>query len=107
MLLRLEDATVRFDGRPVLADVAVTAEFTSDGRVAGSAGCNRYFGTAVPDGDRLRVSGFGSTRMFCSQDGVMAQEDAFLSALGKVDAYSIAGSELHLTGSARLVFSAR
>ena len=96
------------DGRPVIAGVTITAEFTSDGRVAGSAGCNRYFGTAVPEGDRLRVSGFfGSTRMFCGQDGVMAQESAFLEALSKVDAYSIGGTELSLTGSSRLVFSAR
>ena len=95
------------DGRPVLAGVTITAEFTADDRVAGSAGCNRYFGTAAPKGDRLEVGGFGSTRMFCTQDGVMAEEQAFLSAFEKVTSYSISASELRLLGGARLVFAAR
>jgi heat shock protein HslJ len=98
------------DGRPVLAGVTITAEFTADGRVAGTAGCNRYFGTAAPKGEHLEVGAFGSTRMFCTQDGVMAEEQAFLAAFEKVESFSIAGGELRLAGSSgsvRLVFAAR
>lgn len=98
------------DGRPALSGVRVTANFESgEDRVAGSAGCNQYFGRAAVKGERLEVGDLGSTRMFCTADGVMAQESAYLSALGKASTYRVTGTQLRLgptTGVVTLVFDA-
>jgi len=98
------------DGHPALAGVRVTAVFASDDdRVAGSAGCNQYFGRAAVKGERIEVGGLGSTKMFCTTDGVMPQEAAYLSALGQATSYRIAGRQLQLgpaSGVVTLVFDA-
>jgi heat shock protein HslJ len=98
------------EGQPALAGVRVTAVFSSDDeRVAGSAGCNQYFGRAAVKGERIEVGGLGSTRMFCNADGVMPQEAAYLSALGQATAYRVAGRQLRLgpaSDVATLVFEA-
>jgi heat shock protein HslJ len=98
------------DGQPALAGVRVTAVFASDAdRVAGSAGCNQYFGQAAVKGERIEVGGLGSTKMFCTTDGVMPQEAAYLSALGRAAAYRVAGRQLQLgpaAGVVTLVFEA-
>jgi len=88
---------VSIDGRPALAGVRVTAIFEEEAnRVAGSAGCNQYFGSATVKGDRLEVGGLGSTRMFCAAEGVMPQETAYLDELGKATAYRLQGTQLQL-----------
>jgi heat shock protein HslJ len=98
------------DNHPALAGVRVTAVFSSDDdRVAGSAGCNQYFGRAAVQGERIEVGGLGSTKMFCTTDGVMPQETAYLSALGQATAYRVAGRQLQLgpaSGVVTLVFDA-
>jgi heat shock protein HslJ len=96
------------DGRDALADVRVTAVFGDDTRVSGSAGCNRYSGSAVAEAGKLSVGVLATTRMYCG-DVVMRQEDAYLSALGKAVSYRVAGSELHLgpgAGVVTLIFRA-
>jgi heat shock protein HslJ len=109
----LEGTTWRLtsiDGQPALAGVRVTAVFASDDdRVAGSAGCNQYFGRAAVQGERIEVGGLGSTKMFCTTDGVMPQEAAYLSALAQATAYRVAGRQLQLgptSGAVSLVFDA-
>jgi heat shock protein HslJ len=109
----LEGTTWRLtsiDGAPALAGVRVTAVFASnDDRVAGSAGCNQYFGRAAVQGERIEVGGLAATKMFCPTDGVMPQEAAYLSALGQAAAYRVAGRQLQLgpaAGVVTLVFEA-
>jgi heat shock protein HslJ len=80
----------------VLDETRVTAVFGNDGRVAGSAGCNRYFGNVRVTGTRLEVGPLGATRMYCTAGGVMEQEEAFLAALGASRTYRIAGGRLEL-----------
>jgi heat shock protein HslJ len=95
------------DGSPALRTVRVTAVFGSDDRVAGSAGCNRYFGRAAAADARIDVGLLATTMMHCGADGVMPQEQAFLAAMQKAKAYRIAGTELRLgptAASASLVF---
>jgi len=98
------------DNHPALGGVRVTAVFSSDDdRVAGSAGCNQYFGRAAVQGERIEVGGLASTKMFCTTDGVMPQEAAYLSALGQATAYRVAGRQLQLgpaSGVVTLVFDA-
>jgi heat shock protein HslJ len=98
------------NGRAALAGTRVTAVFTSDDRVAGSAGCNRYFGgAAAVAGAQLRVGLLGSTRMFCGAEGVMDQEQAYFEALQKATTYQVTSGELRLgpaAGVTSLVFRA-
>lgn len=98
---------VSIEGRPALAGVRVTAVFGADDRVSGVAGCNRYTGPATATGARLDLGALAMTRMHCGADGVMQQEDAYVTALEKVKAYRIAGTELQLRpakGAATVVF---
>jgi heat shock protein HslJ len=81
----------------------VTAEFSADGTVSGSAGCNRYSGSYTWTGDRLSFSALASTKMACADD-VMAQEGAFLTSMAEVASFAIEGSQLTLSdGSGALL----
>ncbi len=97
-------------GQPVLSGPQVTAEFSAAERVAGTAGCNRYFGSAKAEAGRLSVGPLGATLMACAPDGVMAQEGRYLAALEAAKSYSRSGDELRLGPSASevtLVFTSR
>jgi heat shock protein HslJ len=100
---------VSIDGREALAGVRVTAIFTDEGRVSGSAGCNLYTGSALVKGEQLSVGLLATTLMACNAEGVMLQEQNYLSALEKAATYRVAGSELRLgpsPGAVILVFKA-
>jgi hypothetical protein len=71
-------------GEALADDVRPTIAFDAGGRVTGSGGCNRYFGSYAIDGDAIAVGHLGATQMACAFE-VMAQEDRFLDALGRVD----------------------
>ena len=66
---------------------SITAQFTSDGKVGGSAGCNQYSGTYKTSGDNIQISSpLASTMMACAQE-LMDQESAYLKALGEVQSF--------------------
>lgn len=96
------------NGQPPLDDTTPTAEF-SESEIGGSAGCNHYFGSYQATGSDLTVTNVGMTEMFCMEpEGVMEQEQAFLSALTAVAAYRLAPDRLELldtAGTALLVFA--
>jgi heat shock protein HslJ len=63
----------------------LTMEFAADGRVAGSAGCNRYTGSFKQDGKTLGFGPAAATRRMCMEpEGIMEQEQQFLKALETV-----------------------
>jgi heat shock protein HslJ len=80
----------------VIAGTTVTAVFGEDGKVAGSAGCNHYFGSYTVDGAKMTVGALGSTEMYCTDPGVMEQESTYLGLLGSVASFAIEGEELTL-----------
>ena len=93
---------VALGAAPPSAEATLT--FGDDGRVFGTAGCNRFFGSydLAPDG-ALTLSQVGSTQMACAPPE-MGQEDRFLSALGRADRVVIDGDRLTLVaGSDRLL----
>ena len=99
----------KINGRSPLPQRTPTLSIADDGRVAGLAGANRYFGTCEtnPDGSAAFAS-LGSTRMFLDQPaGLMQQEQAFLAALGEVDEYRVTAEQLlfFADGKKRLVFT--
>jgi len=63
------------------ADRGVTLDLTEEGRAAGFAGCNRYFGDfRVEEGDRIVQGPKGATLMACPGVGLKI-EQAFLRNL--------------------------
>jgi heat shock protein HslJ len=98
------------NGQPVLSGTTITAEFSSEDRVAGTSGCNRYFGGAKAEAGRITLGPFGATRMACSPDAVMAQEGDYFATLEAAKSYTVKGDELQLGPTASevtLVFTSR
>lgn len=88
------------EGEAVLPDTTITAEFKEDGTLSGSNSCNRYNTTYSVDGEYLTINQpIMSTLMACP-DPVMAQEQAFMTALGAVAKFEIKGEELTLFSDA-------
>lgn len=97
-------------GKPVVEGTTLTAAFSSAAQVSGSAGCNRYFGSARVSAGSLSVGPLGSTMMACGRDGVMEQESLYLASLQAATSYTIHGGELRLGPTASqvtLVFTSR
>jgi heat shock protein HslJ len=98
-------------GDPAPAVPEVTLTF-ADGRISGSAGCNRYF-ASVEAGDTpgaIAVGPVGATRMACP-DPIEAVETRFLAALGRVEKFSFLAGRLAFiypneAGAASLRFEA-
>lgn len=87
---RVED----IDNRGVLDQARSTLEFR-DGRVSGSAACNRYSASMTMSGERLRAGNTITTRMACSP-AIMEQEQRFLASLAATRTYRLDGGALYL-----------
>ncbi|MES2523683.1 MAG: substrate-binding domain-containing protein [Gemmatimonadota bacterium] len=82
-------------GAPLVAGSTITLAFGSDGKVSGSASCNRYSGAFVITESGLLVQNAATTRRAC-EPAVNQQEGEFLAVLGSVMPY-------HIDESGRLV----
>jgi heat shock protein HslJ len=69
-----------------------------DASVSGSSGCNTYRGTYVAEGVALRLRLTGFTQRVCATP-IMAREQAYLQALGTVEAYGWEPGDLMLANS--------
>ncbi len=91
-------ALTELTGNPPVDGTGISAEFTTDGKVSGSAGCNRYNGTYTVSGSNITIaSPLASTMMMCEQ-AVMDQESAYLKALGEAKTFAVSGDQLTLKG---------
>ncbi|MFC3149077.1 META domain-containing protein [Piscinibacterium candidicorallinum] len=70
------------DGRGVIDRLQSRIQFTSEGRVSGSGGCNNFTGGVELKGNELKFGPLASTRKLCA-GAVQQQEDAFFAALAK------------------------
>jgi heat shock protein HslJ len=85
--------------KPVVLGTEVTAQFEGE-QMSGSAGCNSYSATVTKEGTELTVSEVTATKMACPEpDGLMAQEEIYLSTLGTVTGYQQVGVTLALVDS--------
>jgi len=90
------------DGRPALAGVEATIELHDDGRVAGTAGVNRFMGTWSITGTVLAFGPLATTLMAGPPDR-MEQEGAVLRILGGGPlVVALEGAALVLVGEGRL-----
>jgi len=81
----------------VLTGTDLTMEFAADGRVSGSAGCNRFTSGFTAGGTALRIGPAATTRRMCvSPERIMEQEQQFLKALETVATMRMEGDRLEL-----------
>jgi len=84
----------------LVRDTEITAIFTEDGIVTGSAGCNSYNGGYSIEDGAISFGPAATTRMACgSPEGIMEQESAYLAALEAATTYQINGDTLELAGA--------
>ncbi len=77
------------EGEAVNEPVKMSLSFDDNGRVSGSAGCNRFTGKYDQRRQgRLRFDGLATTRRACVPS-VQAQEQQFLRVLGEVHFFAI------------------
>ncbi len=99
------------NGQALLPATSVTAEFNNEeGTVSGSSGCNNYTAAFESDGSNITInmSPAAMTLMACAEP-IMAQESAYLEALGAATTYAISEDQLSLYdtgGNAVATFSA-
>jgi heat shock protein HslJ len=83
-----------------LAGTKITAMFSADGSLSGSAGCNQYNTTYSQTGSSLVIQPIVTTRKACaSPAGIMEQEAAYLDLLHGATAYQIKDKELRLSNA--------
>ena len=93
--LELAAESLRTTSRSVLDIVQSTLSIEAGGRISGSAGCNRYFGTASVKDGVISVGPLGTTRMACMPEQ-MEQERNFLDAIAKTRGFHVEGEKLVL-----------
>ena len=82
-------------GHDVTSD-RITIKFEADGTLAGSGGCNNYFGSYTVSGQQMTISKVGSTQKACEQ-AVMDKETLYLQQLSTVNAYNVNNFKLELS----------
>ena len=92
--------SIEQDGKTIelVPDSIATFQCTGDGKVAGAASVNRYFGsfTLVRAGQiKWPESGFGST-MMAGPQALMEQEQLYLGALAKTRSFELQHQQLVL-----------
>ena len=100
---------ISLEGTSPIEGSSITLSF-ADGRAAGSAGCNRYFGSYEVDGKTLTLGALGSTKMACHDpQGVMNQEQRYLELLGAAERFEVRDGELRISSAEgqELVFEAQ
>jgi len=94
---------IEMGGAKVESSKAFVEFVAAEKRFAGNAGCNRMFGKFEMNGDKIKISGIGTTKMFCSAKGVMKLESNFVKALEQTTRYKQKGETLNLFAGNRLI----
>lgn len=97
---------VEIRGKGVLAQPGRHAPYprliSAEGRVAGHGGCNRFFGGYKLEGESLRFSALGSTKMACPGE-IGKLEQALFNALGLVKRFKHSEDVLELFNDGELL----
>ena len=97
-LTELDGKTVTFNGEERAATITFNKE---EGKVNGNLGCNRFFGTFEINGNSLKFSQMGATKMMCINS--MDIEDGFNAALNATDSYEIKDGALILKNGKKVL----
>jgi heat shock protein HslJ len=82
-----------------LTGATVSIRFGSDDRVSGESGCNSYNAAYKASGSSLSIGPSIATTLVLCQGAADAIERAYIAFLPKVQAYSISGTTLSLSGA--------
>ena len=93
----------------IIEDTEITAIFNSaEGEVSGSGGCNTYFARYEVKGSKLAIFEMAFTEMACiSPEGIMEQEQEFLSLLANAQSFQADDTTLTIlcSGGRQLYFT--
>ena len=85
-----------------IAGTEITASFTDEDELSGSAGCNTYIATYTTDSGAIEITAPASTRKACAEpEGVMEQEAAYLQVLPTAVSYRLDAGSLQLLSADR------
>lgn len=76
------------NGEGVIENSRMTLQFSGDGRVYGSAGCNRYSGHYEITGEGININQMALTRMAC-EPALMAQESELMAVITDARAFGL------------------
>ena len=82
--------------RSAVADSEPTAEFSADGTISGSTGCNSFHGPYTLQGKKLEIGPLTATEEACPTTEASEQEAGYLSALESAVRIEQAGPQLTL-----------
>ena len=90
--------------KTLIVNTEITAEFNSaDSIIAGSAGCNNYFGGyAINNKELTIIPPVVSTRMACPEL-ILDQERDYLSLLETIETFKIENDKLTISGAGNKV----
>ncbi len=72
-------------------------QFGTSGQLGGNTGCNGFFGEYKLQGNKLTLNIQGATKMYCME----VNEEGFFELMGKVESFTINGSDLKLLGKGK------
>jgi hypothetical protein len=100
-------ATGYWNGFEMLATLSgtnLTASFGASGELNGSSGCNNYASVYSVNGGVISIVAPSSTHKLCAEpEGIMEQEQTFLSALTSAVTYNVEAGRLLIYDSDRVV----
>ena len=106
----LESYGERGNLQTVIKDTKITIEFkNAEGKIAGSGGCNNYFGGyEINKNELITRAPIGSTMMACPEP-IMDQEQEYFKLLETTETFQIQNGKLNIScsGNKMLVFVAQ
>jgi heat shock protein HslJ len=86
------------EGQPRIVEAPITAAFSEEGDVGGTAGCNSYSGSFEVDGDVVSFGPMATTLMACPQ-AITTQETSYLAVLDRAQTFGVTDGVLTLYGT--------
>lgn len=94
---------IEINGGGVESSKAFVEFVSAEKRFAGNAGCNRMFGKFETNGNEIKLSGIGTTKIFCSAEDVMKLEGDFIKALERTTRFEQKGETLDFYAGNNLI----
>jgi heat shock protein HslJ len=91
------------NGKRIYSSKAFLEIDASEDRFGGNAGCNRMFGKVDINGRNINFGDISTTKMFCTERGVMKLEMDLTRALERVTRFERNGNNLNLYARNRLI----